>query len=479
MRKSRAIPVIFSAGLLLLAAACGGAEPTSTPVPAEPTSTPVSATGPTPTPAPSATPALGAVAERVNLRFLISDEANAIERFQSLKVSIGRIGLLRGGESGKWIEMPPRIPVVDLVQLQGENAQEVWSGTLPEGQYTKVFVYVDTVEGVLRDEPDRTVNVKLPSNKLQISKTFEVAPGTVVSFVYDLTVVAAGNPRSGIKYILKPQIGRSGADQRFRELEPPTPAEGPRVKGELAFQLEGDVSPGGAATLTLTHQGNPLAGVPVSVKDAGLGNTNQAGQVAIQIPADAEELELEAKLKGELEIDFTEVPPPAPEASGELTLQLDGDVTLGGDVTITLTYQGTPLANVPIELNDEQIGVTDASGLLSFQIPTDIEEMKLEVELEGEFELKFREDEVEPQEFRGTITALTVGAELESPWTITIPGMQDPVTVFVLKLDGTPEIGSEVEVEGVFIEGVIIDAKVKVEEPEGRGNGNPGRPRAP
>ena len=409
----------------------------------------------------------------------MSDEVNAIERFQSLEVTIGRIGLLRGGESGKWIEMPPRIPTVDLVQLQGENAQEVWSGTLPEGRYTKVFIYVDRLEGVLRDEPDRTVSVKLPSNKLQISKTFEVSPGTVVSFVYDLTVVAAGNPRSGIKYILKPQIGQSGADQRFRELKPPTSTEGPRVKGELAFQLEGDVSPGGAATLTITHQGNPLAGVPVRVKDAGLGNTNHAGQVAIQIPADAEELELEVKLKGELEIDVTDVPPPTPEASGELTLQLDGDITLGGDVTVTLTYQGTPLANVPIELNDEQIGVTDASGLLSFQIPTDIEEMKLEAELEGEFELKFREDEVEPQEFRGTITALTVGAELESPWTITIPGIQDPVTVFVLKLDGTPAIGSAVEVEGVFIEGAIIDAKVKVEEPKGRGNGKPERPRDP
>jgi hypothetical protein len=77
--------------------------------------------------------------------------------------------------------------------------------------------------------------VKLPSGKLQISKAFEVASDSVTSFVYDLTVVAAGSPQSGIKYILKPQVGQSGADQKFekidgkgekrgRQNEPPAPS---------------------------------------------------------------------------------------------------------------------------------------------------------------------------------------------------------------------------------------------------------------
>ena len=39
----------------------------------------------------------------------------------------------------------------------------------------------------------------------------------VTSFTYDLTVVAAGSPQSGIKYLLKPQIGQSGADYKPRE----------------------------------------------------------------------------------------------------------------------------------------------------------------------------------------------------------------------------------------------------------------------
>jgi thioredoxin reductase len=44
---------------------------------------------------------------------------------------------------------------------------------------------------------------------------FEVTTDTVTSFTFDITVVATGN--NG-KYILKPQIGESGARQEPRRL---------------------------------------------------------------------------------------------------------------------------------------------------------------------------------------------------------------------------------------------------------------------
>lgn len=59
--------------------------------------------------------------------------------------------------------------------------------------------------------------MKLPSGKLQISKPFEVGEDQEVNFVYDVTVMQAG--KSG-QYNLKPQIGQSGADQKFREVKP-------------------------------------------------------------------------------------------------------------------------------------------------------------------------------------------------------------------------------------------------------------------
>jgi hypothetical protein len=161
-----------------------------------------------------------------NFVFLISDEVNAIGDFESLSVSISKVGLQMGGESGRWIEFDPEVEVVDLTLLQGDRAQEIWRGDVPEGQYTKVFIYVSDVSGVLK-EIDGAVRVKLPSGKLQISRPFQITGDSVTSFVYDLTVVKAG--QSG-KYILKPQIAESGAGRDFKDVTAET---------ELQPQLEG------------------------------------------------------------------------------------------------------------------------------------------------------------------------------------------------------------------------------------------------
>ena len=59
--------------------------------------------------------------------------------------------------------------------------------------------------------------VKLPSDKLQISKPFTVAVDGSVSFVFDITIIKTG--QSG-QYILKPQIGESGAGQHFNDVTP-------------------------------------------------------------------------------------------------------------------------------------------------------------------------------------------------------------------------------------------------------------------
>ena len=156
-------------------------------------------------------------ASQDNLAFLISDEVNAIGDFHSLNVTIANIGLLRGGESGQWLELEPQVTQVDLTLLQGEDAQAIWRGNVPEGQYTKVFIFVSSVQGILK-ETDATVDVKLPSQKLQINSTFEVSADSLVSFVYDITVIARGNVNSGIRYLLQPQVDQSGADQKFKEV---------------------------------------------------------------------------------------------------------------------------------------------------------------------------------------------------------------------------------------------------------------------
>jgi len=151
-----------------------------------------------------------------NFVFLISDEVNAIGDFDSLNVSISKIGLLPSDDSGQWIEFAPEINEVDLALVQGDKTQEIWRGNIPEGQYSMVFIYVTDVYGVLK-ETGETVEVKLPSQKLHLSKPFQVTVSTVTSFTYDLTVKAKGSPQSGIEYQLMPQIGQSGADHEPNE----------------------------------------------------------------------------------------------------------------------------------------------------------------------------------------------------------------------------------------------------------------------
>ena len=120
---------------------------------------------------------------------------------------------------------------VDLTKLKSDNATEIWSGELNDGTYTKVFIYVSDVEGVLADGE---ANVKLPSGKLQISKPFEVTSGEVTEFVYDVTVIKAG--KNG-KYILKPQIAQSGPDKPFNDIAPQgKPEDKGKPEGEEAGQ---------------------------------------------------------------------------------------------------------------------------------------------------------------------------------------------------------------------------------------------------
>jgi hypothetical protein len=151
-----------------------------------------------------------------NFVFLISDEVNAIGDFDSLNISISKIGLQLSGDSGQWVEFEPEVGEVDLTLLPGDETQEIWRGNVPEGQYSSVFIQVADVSGVLK-ETGQTVEVKLPSGKLHLSKSFQITASTVTSFTYDLTVIATGSLQSGIKYILKPQIDQSGAGYKPSE----------------------------------------------------------------------------------------------------------------------------------------------------------------------------------------------------------------------------------------------------------------------
>ena len=291
MFKTKLYLAVGIVGILTLAAgACAQPVPLPAPVP-------------TPTPAPTPAPAPPVKTEEANFRFLISDEVNAIEDFQNLFVTISSIGVQRGGESGNWLEFRPDITEVDLKPLVGENALEIYSGNLTPGEYSKVFIYVSEVEGILAD--NATADVKLPSKKLQISKPFVISDNTTTSFVYDVTVVKAG--KSG-QYILKPQIAQSGAAQKFKEVKPKEgKGEKPEKPEESEFKGTIETIDGSTWTVNIEEEsrtvdvskaeieGQPDVGLHVKIEGILENGNIVAKEVEIE---EAETQEEEAALQG-------------------------------------------------------------------------------------------------------------------------------------------------------------------------------------
>ena len=139
-------------------------------------------------------------------------------------------------------------------------------------------------------EEGEAVNVKLPSNKLQISKPFTISD-SVVNFVYDITVVKAGKSN---KYILKPQIARSGSDQKFNEVAPEVQLGEPAT--ELQLQLEGDTGLGMEVTIIVTEAGALVEGATVTINGEEVGITGVDGRLSIVLPDTPCEVKIEATL---------------------------------------------------------------------------------------------------------------------------------------------------------------------------------------
>ena len=163
--------------------------------------------------------------------FYLSDRPSVIDEFDHLNVTVTRVGVHRAGadagngtgngsEAGEWLEFDVNA-TADLTRLQGANASKLGTLDLPNGSYTKVFVYVSETEGVMDGERTR---VKLPSGKLQLNKGFTVGDGESPSFVFDITVHKAGN--SG-KYILSPVVSESGTgdEVEIRDIDPEAEAD--------------------------------------------------------------------------------------------------------------------------------------------------------------------------------------------------------------------------------------------------------------
>ena len=174
--------------------------------------------GPTGTETPAITPA---AQEKGNFVFYVSDEPNDIGDFESLTVTIATIELKPYGD-GPWVELTPVESTADLVQLQGDRAQELWRGDVPAGDYSTVFIRVESIEGILSSTGEEA-EVKLPSDKLRVTCAFSIGGEDTTEFVFDITVHRAGPDG---RYILSPQASESGTSRPIERVQPQQNAQG-------------------------------------------------------------------------------------------------------------------------------------------------------------------------------------------------------------------------------------------------------------
>jgi hypothetical protein len=304
------------------------------------------------------------------VRFYISDEENAISDFRHLNVTISEVGLQQAGdagsddgeepsettavdnettavdngtevpeddaadtpenetdeesESGDWVEYDVDDRTFDLTTLQGANASLLDELETPGGSYSKVFVHVEEINATLQN--GESVNVKLPSEKLQINQEFTVEANDTVDFVFDITVHKAGN--SG-KYILTPVISESGPDvpiedvddEREEESEDETEKdeteedetddseETSDTETTLNATLVGPAEAGANATVSVSTNGSAVANATVTIDGEAVGVTGETGEVTFTVPEDRAEIEVEIEsgdADAELEIELEE-----------------------------------------------------------------------------------------------------------------------------------------------------------------------------
>jgi cold shock CspA family protein len=296
---------------------------------------------------------------------------------------------------GEWVERQVDSRTVDLTQLQGANATMLGNITVPSGEYEQVFVHVSEVNGTLKT--GEQVNVKLPSQKLQLKEGFAVNSSNDVDFVFDITVFKAGN--SG-KYILKPVASESGTDVEIDDVDE---REDDEDEVELEASVVGEAKAGENATVKVTRNDQPVENATLRLNGEVVATTGADGTATVQLPADVEEVELEASTEGEtegeaeLEFEFGEREDDEDETADsdenetteerdvELGAVLEGTFAAGENVTVHVTDDDGAVEDATVAVDGDVVGETNAEGELTFTLPDDVTaDSELTVTADGE-----------------------------------------------------------------------------------------------
>ena len=140
------------------------------------------------------------------LEVRVKDHRNAIDDFQSLELSLGRLRLapsarLKSTDPG-WLELAPQLDRMDLTRYKdGSSAATVYRGTLRPQRFAAVDLQVTGIRGILRKTgaPDRVKNAVGP-----IRLDFELKPAATTVVVLDLELLdLSDHPGRGYELLIK------------------------------------------------------------------------------------------------------------------------------------------------------------------------------------------------------------------------------------------------------------------------------------
>lgn len=135
----------------------------------------------------------------------VSSGGQAMDDFQRLTISITKVGVYET-KNDTW-RTTTVTKMVDLTNVQGDRATFVGSMTLPEGDYSKVYLSIDYVGGALEDGTEPSVEVQ--SKKLAVEKDFRLDGMNATSYVVDLRLI----PNVDGTYVITGNYDGSGPDQ--------------------------------------------------------------------------------------------------------------------------------------------------------------------------------------------------------------------------------------------------------------------------
>ena len=140
------------------------------------------------------------------LEVRVKDHRNAIDDFQSLELSLGRLRLapsarLKSTDPG-WLELAPQLDRMDLTRYKdGSSAATVYRGTHPAQRFAAVDLQITGIHGILRKTgaPPRVKNAVGP-----IRLDFELKPAATTVVVLDLELLdLSDHPGRGYELLIK------------------------------------------------------------------------------------------------------------------------------------------------------------------------------------------------------------------------------------------------------------------------------------